>query len=89
MAGPARGPGSLTGTKDKRSRPLRVLILEMFKHMGQFKKIILIAAILSIIATIFMAIDPLILSWGIDLVLEPGSEFSSILVLGRKRLFQY
>ena len=82
MAGPVRGPGALTGEKSKRSRPLRVLLGEMFKHVGQFKRIIVVAAILSIVATIFMAIDPLVLSWGIDLVLEPGSEFSAIMTLG-------
>ena len=82
MAAHVRGPGAFTGEKSKRSRPLRVLLAEMFKHVGQFKRIIVVAAILSIVATIFMAIDPLVLSWGIDLVLEPGSEFSAIMTLG-------
>lgn len=75
------GPGALSGHKDKRSRPLRVLLGSMFGYLGRFKRTIIIAAALSILATIFMAVDPLVLSWGIDHVLEPGSTFHGVVVL--------
>ncbi|MDO9538119.1 MAG: ABC transporter ATP-binding protein [Thermoplasmata archaeon] len=80
MAG-HRGPGSLAGVREKRSRSMRVLLRAMFKHLGKFKRIIAIAAVLSVLASIFMAVDPLVLSWGVDLVLDPSSAFSAILLL--------
>ncbi|MCK4266293.1 MAG: hypothetical protein KAX31_03365, partial [Thermoplasmata archaeon] len=75
--GPRRGSGALAHDKMKRSRPMRVLLGTMFGYLGRFKRIIIIAAILSILATIFMALDPLVLAWGIDLVLEPDSAFDA------------
>ena len=80
--GPRRGSGALAHDKMKRSRPMRVLLGTMFGYLGRFKRIIIIAAILSILATIFMALDPLVLAWGIDLVLEPDSAFDAVLLLG-------
>ena len=80
MAAP-RGPAMMM-EKEKRSRPMRVLLRSMFGYLGQFKRTIFGAAILSILATIFLAIDPLVLSWGIDLVMEPGTDFDNILILG-------
>jgi ATP-binding cassette subfamily B protein len=44
--------------------------------------LIAIAATLVIIATVFSAVDPLVLSWGIDFVLAPGSLFSGLFLLG-------
>ncbi len=79
MAAP-RGP-ALMMEKEKLSRPFGVLIRAMFGYLGKFKRIIYIGACLSILATIFMAINPLVLSWGIDLVLEPGTNFDSIIML--------
>ncbi len=80
MAAP-RGPAMMM-EKEKRSRPMRVLLRSMFGYLGQFKRIIFGAAILSILATIFLAVDPLVLSWGIDLVMEPGTDLNNILILG-------
>ncbi|MFX1563585.1 MAG: ABC transporter transmembrane domain-containing protein, partial [Promethearchaeota archaeon] len=77
-----RGPVALSGTREKRSRPLRHLLKKMFGYLGRFKKIIVIATFLVIIATIFSAIDPLVLSWGIDLVITPGSVLGGLLVIG-------
>ncbi len=79
MAGP-RGP-ALMAEKYERSRPLGVLLRAMFGYLGRFRRIIYIGACLAIVATIFMAIDPLVLSWGIDLVLEPGTDINGIIIL--------
>ena len=71
----------MAAEKHVRSRPLGVLIRSMFGYLGRFRRIIYLGACLSVIATIFMAIDPLVLSWGIDLVLEPGTEMDGIILL--------
>ncbi|MFO7619448.1 MAG: ABC transporter ATP-binding protein [Thermoplasmata archaeon] len=81
MAAPSKGPGTLASVRYKRSRPMRVLVGAMFRHLGRFKRVIAIAAVLSVLATVFMAIDPLVLSWGIDMVMEPGSALSAVLFL--------
>ncbi|MDO8057034.1 MAG: hypothetical protein Q6361_09260, partial [Candidatus Hermodarchaeota archaeon] len=65
-----RGPTALAGGRERRSRPLRVLIVRMFRYLGGFKGVIAIAAILTLIAMIFRTIDPLVLSAGIDLVFQ-------------------
>jgi ATP-binding cassette subfamily B protein len=54
----------------------------MLEYLGRFKRIIAVGAVIVLIATIFQAIDPLVLSWGIDLVLTPGSTITGILILG-------
>jgi ATP-binding cassette subfamily B protein len=54
----------------------------MFGYLGRFKRAILIGAFFILIATIFAAIDPLVLSWGIDLVITPGGTFYGILIIG-------
>lgn len=77
-----RGPPALLGGRDKRSRPLRVLLRRMFGYLGKFKRIIAVAAILSLIAITMSAVDPLVLSWGIDLLLSPGSTLNGIIILG-------
>ncbi len=77
-----RGPTGLIRDKHKRSRPLRVLLGSMFRYLGQFRKLIVVAAVLVVIATIFRAVDPLVLSTGINLVLLPGSTLLGIFYLG-------
>ncbi|MFW9935101.1 MAG: ABC transporter ATP-binding protein [Candidatus Thorarchaeota archaeon] len=77
-----RGPAALAGERHKRSRSLRTLLGAQFGYLGRFKKSIAIAAIFTIIATIFRAIDPIILANGINLVLVPGAPLSTILYLG-------
>jgi ATP-binding cassette subfamily B protein len=54
----------------------------MFGYLGRFKKLILIASVLTIVATVFRAIDPVILAMGIDLVLVPGSTIIGVVFLG-------
>jgi ABC-type multidrug transport system fused ATPase/permease subunit len=76
------GPTALAGERIKRSRSLRVLFGAMFGYLGRFKKLIAIAAVLTIIATIFSVVDPIILAIGINLVLVPGSPLSLVLYLG-------
>ncbi len=70
------------GETEKRSRPIFVLLIRMLGYVGRFKRIIAIGVILALVSTIFQAIDPLVLSWGIDLVLTPGSTIRGILLLG-------
>jgi len=77
-----RGPAALSEAREKRSRPLLLLLGKMLGYLGRFKRIIVLAAILVVIATIFSAVDPLALSWGIDLVITPGSVLSGLLVIG-------
>ena len=77
-----RGPTALARKRDKRSRPLRVLLRRMFGYLGKFKVIIAVAATLSLIAITMTAVDPLILSWGIDFLLAPGSTLNGIVILG-------
>ncbi len=76
-----RGPASLTGQKQKRSRPIRVLLGRMAHYLGRFKRIVGIGAVLSLIATIFAVINPLVLSWGIDSVLVENPVIDTILFL--------
>ncbi len=76
------GPTALSRQKQKRSRPLRTLLGKTFAYLGRFKGLIVIAAVFVLLATIFSAVDPLILAWGIDLVLTPGSLFSGFFLLG-------
>ena len=78
MAGPGQ---ALMAEKYKRSRPIGVLLRTMFSYLGKFRNIIYLGAFLAIVATIFMAIDPLVLSWGIDLVLEDGTDINGIILL--------
>ncbi|MFX1361874.1 MAG: ABC transporter ATP-binding protein [Promethearchaeota archaeon] len=77
-----RGPTALARKRDKRSRPLRVLLRRMFGYLGKFKVIIAVAATLSLIAITMSAVDPLVLSWGIDFLLAPGSTLNGIIILG-------
>ncbi|MHA2116243.1 MAG: ATP-binding cassette domain-containing protein [Candidatus Thorarchaeota archaeon] len=76
-----RGPHGMMGGKEKRSRPIRVLLGRMFGYLGRFKKIVLIGAILSLVATIVSVFDPLILQIGIDLVGDVSSTFNTLLLL--------
>ncbi len=77
-----RGPTALAGKRYKRSRSLRTLLGAQFGYLGRFKKLIAVAATFTIIATVFRAIDPLILATGINLVLVPGAPLSAVLYLG-------
>jgi ABC-type multidrug transport system fused ATPase/permease subunit len=71
MHGPMRGrrgPRALLGWKEKRSRPIRVLLGRMVYYLGKFKRIVIVGAVLSLVATIFNVINPLVLRAGIDSV---------------------
>ena len=76
-----RGPHGMMGGKEKRSRPIRVLLGRMFGYLGRFKRIVTIGAILSLTATIVAVFDPLILQIGIDLVGDVNSTFNILLML--------
>jgi ATP-binding cassette subfamily B multidrug efflux pump len=77
-----RGPPGLIRDKHKRSRPLRDLLGSMFRYLGRFRRLIVVAAVFAVIAVIFRAVDPLVLSTGINLVLLPGSTLLAIFYLG-------
>ncbi|MFW9963824.1 MAG: ABC transporter ATP-binding protein [Candidatus Sifarchaeia archaeon] len=67
------GPTALAGGREKRSRPIRVLLGRMVHYLGRFRRIVAIGAVLSLLSTIVSVFDPLILSFGIDslLVVNP------------------
>ena len=76
-----RGPTALAGQKEKRSRPIRVLLGQMVRYLGRFKRIVAIGAVLSLVATIVAVFDPLILKFGIEAVLAENPVIESILFL--------
>ena len=71
----------MTGQKQKRSRPIRVLLGKMINYLGRFKRIVFIGAILSLAATIIAVVDPLIFSWAIDSVFLEEPIIDTILFL--------
>ena len=71
--GPRRGPRGLMGTKEKRSRPVRVLLGKMIHYLGSFKRIVILGAVLSLASTIVGVINPLVLRAGINSVYLEGS----------------
>ena len=75
MHGPGgpRGPRGMMGKKEKRSRPIHVLLGKMVHYLGNFKRIVIIGAILSLVATIVGVINPLVLREGINSVYLVGS----------------
>jgi ABC-type multidrug transport system fused ATPase/permease subunit len=75
MHGPGgpRGPRAMMGKKEKRSRPIRVLLGNMVHYLGNFKRIVIIGAILSLVATIVGVINLLVLREGINSVYLVGS----------------
>jgi ABC-type multidrug transport system fused ATPase/permease subunit len=73
------GPRALIGQKQKRSRPIRVLLGRMVLYLGRFRRIVAIGAVLSIIATVVSVFDPIVLSIGIDQL--AGGTFEVLLFL--------
>ena len=71
----------LSRPMEKNSRPVRVLLLRMFSYLGHFKRIIVIGAIFSLIGTALSVFDPLVLSWGIDIVFTPSNTPDGIFFL--------
>jgi ABC-type multidrug transport system fused ATPase/permease subunit len=71
--GPRGGPRGLMGRKEKRSRPVRVLLGRMVHYLGSFKRIVIIGAVLSLAATIVSVFIPLVLRDGINSVNLVGS----------------
>ncbi len=75
------GPRALSRKKQKRSRPIRVLLGRMISYLGKFKRIVAIGAVFSLLGTIVAVFDPLILSTGINSVLAENPVLESILLL--------
>ena len=76
-----RGPTALAGQREKRSRPIRVLLGRMGHYLGGFKRIVAIGATLSLLATIVSVFDPLILSSAIDSLALPTASIQTVLFL--------
>ncbi|MFW9803992.1 MAG: ABC transporter ATP-binding protein, partial [Candidatus Thorarchaeota archaeon] len=76
------GPRALARGREKRSRPIRVLLGRMIDYLGRFRRIVAIGAVLSILATIVTVFDPLVLQLGIDSI-EPSNpaSYSTLLLL--------
>ena len=79
--GRSHGHPGLSRSREKRSRPVKVLLSRMLGYLGRFRRIVIIGAIFSLIGTAVATIDPLVLSWGIDTALTPTSTFNAILQL--------
>ena len=78
------GPRRLAMGKEKRSRPIRVLLGRMVHYLGRFRRIVAIGAVLSILATIVSVIDPLVITAGIDSIdpkVTPSPAFDALVFL--------
>ena len=76
-----RGPRAMSRTKEKRSRPVRVLLGRMIGYLGRFKKSVAIGAVFSVAATIVTIFDLPVLSSGVDAAFSSGGTFEAILFL--------
>ncbi|MFW9769451.1 MAG: ABC transporter ATP-binding protein [Candidatus Thorarchaeota archaeon] len=76
-----RGPTALASEKPKRSRPIRKLLGRMVHYLGRFKRIVAIGAVLSLAATIVAVIDPLILAYGINSILQENPVLETTITL--------
>ncbi|MGY5860894.1 MAG: ABC transporter ATP-binding protein [Candidatus Thorarchaeota archaeon] len=79
---PRGGPRRLSGKREKRSRPVRLLLGRMFGYLGPFKRIMAVGAVFSIIGTLVAVFEPLVLTMGIDVVFNAGGTFDALLLLG-------
>ncbi len=75
------GPRRLSGKREKRSRPVRLLLGRMFGYVGPFKRIMTVGAIFAIIGTLVAVFDPLVLTMGIDVVFSAGGTLDTLLLL--------
>ena len=75
------GARALARKRERRSRPMKVLLRRMFSYFGPFKKIVAFGAGLSLLANVMSVITPLVLSRGIDTVFYTPSAVNAILVL--------
>jgi ABC-type multidrug transport system fused ATPase/permease subunit len=67
--------------KEKRSRPVRVLLGRMIGYLGRFKKAVAIGAIFSVAATIVTIFDLPVLTTGVDTAFSSGGTFEAVLFL--------
>ncbi len=75
------GPRRLSGKREKRSRPVRLLLGRMFGYLGPFKRIMAVGSIFAILGTLVAVFDPLVLTMGIDVVFGAGGTFETLLLL--------
>ena len=75
------GPRRLSGKREKRSRPVRLLLGRMFGYLGPFKRIMVVGSAFAILGTLVAVFDPLVLTMGIDVVFGAGGTFETLLLL--------
>ena len=75
------GPHRLSGKREKRSRPVRLLLGRMIGYLGPFKRIMAVGAVFAILGTLVAVFDPLVLTMGIDVVFGAGGTFDTLLLL--------
>ncbi len=75
------GPHRLSGKREKRSRPIRLLLGRMIGYLGPFKRIMAVGAVFAILGTLVAVFDPLVLTMGIDVVFDAGGTFDTLLLL--------
>ena len=75
------GPRRLSGKREKRSRPVRLLLGRMFGYLGPFKRIMAVGAVFAIVGTLVAVFEPLVLTMGIDVVFGAGGTFNALLLL--------
>ncbi len=78
---PRGGPRRLSGKREKRSRPVRLLLGRMFGYLGPFKRVMAVGAVFAIIGTLVAVFEPLVLTMGIDVVFSAGGTFDALLLL--------
>ncbi len=75
------GPRRLSGKREKRSRPVRLLLGRMFGYLGPFKRVMAVGSVFALIGTLVAVFEPLVLKMGIDVVFGAGGTFDALLLL--------
>ncbi len=75
------GPMALARKRPKTSRPMRVLLKRMFQYLGEFRRVVVIGALFSILATLVATIDPLLLMRGIDVLVSSDTTLQTLIII--------
>ncbi len=80
--GMRRGPpGPLDKEDNQRSRPMKVLLGRMIHYLGGFRKVVMIGAIFSLLASLLSVVVPIVLTNGIDAVVPGDTALRTLFIL--------